>query len=126
LRYVLICLLFAGQTRAEEWTNTDTAWEATFLLFLAADWGQTLYIAGHGEEHVESNKILGAHPSRARVNTAMLLAGAGHIAVSRWLPSEAEIFGISINPRRIWQFVWIGIEANAVRTNYRAGVKFDF
>jgi hypothetical protein len=123
----LFCLfLLAGQSRADEWTGKDTAWEATYLLLHVADWGQTLYIARHPDQYYEVNPILGKHPSRGRVNTYFALTGLVHVAGAVLLPTKFELFNVKFNPRRAWQFSGIYVEAFVVQHNYRVGIKFYF
>ena len=132
-RVALLCLLLAAQAQADEWTNKDTAWQFTYLLFHSADWLQTNWIQSHpneniqpGYHHAERNSILGDHPTRGEVNRYFILTGLAHTGIAYLLPSQTEILGFEINLRRIWQFVWIGIEGDTVRHNYSAGVRFDF
>lgn len=117
LLLLLSFLLAAPALAADPWSPADKATEAAYLLLHAADWGQTLYIAEHPESYVETNGILGEHPSRKRVNAyfitmALLHVGAVHVLPSRWRP--------------VFQYFWIGVEAGVVTNNYRAGVRMDF
>jgi len=103
--------------------NTSSA-----LLLHVVDWGQTLWIADPKNGRTETNLILGEHPSRGEVNQYFLLSGIAHVAIANWLPTKTELFGITMNPRRIWQATRIGIEIDVVNGNRKAhgGFKFDF
>lgn len=128
---VLVCLLvpqigFAEYKFAEKWTWQDTAWQSAFLVLLAADWSQTKYISKHPEDYKELNPLLSKHPSGSEVDTYFAACALGHTLVSLALPPKAEVFGYKINPRRIWQGVWIGIEAGVVTYNASIGIQFGF
>ena len=116
---VIFCLLLAGQARADEWTSKDTAWEATYLVVLAADWSQTLYIASHPEKfhEVDAARFIGLHPSRWDVNTYFLLSGLVHVVTVKLLPQPY---------RRYFQYISIGYEANTIYKNYQVGIGFAF
>lgn len=101
----------------DEWTSDDTAWEVTYATLHIIDWGQTRHIAKNPELFHENNPILGKHPSVGKVNTFLALTLAGHVAVARLLPKKA---------RRVWQVVWIGVEASCVAHNASIGIKIDF
>lgn len=118
MRYLPLILL-AGclNAHADDWTRTDTALEATWLVLHAVDWGQTRYIAKNPDRFYEQNPILGKHPSVGRVNAYSALTSVAHYGVSQWL-SPAN--------RRIWQSVTIGFAAGTVAHNYHIGVKVDF
>lgn len=128
--FVTVCLPYgvarAEYKFAENWTWQDTAWQGAFVAVLAADWTQTRYIAKNPDKYHETNPILGKHPSTSQVDTYMAGCVLGHTLISLALPPKAEIFGYTINPRRIWQGVWIGIEAGYVIHNTSIGVKFEF
>ena len=107
---------------AENWTKTDTAYQATFLAITAVDWMQTRWMAKNdwqwdGEYHHESNPILGDYPDSKRVDTLVPLGMLAHTIVSMALPPDY---------RRIWQVLWIGVEGYCVTTNYSAGVHLEF
>ena len=107
---------------AENWTKTDTAYQATFLMVTAVDWMQTRWMVkqdwqwGEGY-HREMNPILGSHPSMKKVDTLIPLGMVAHTLVSMALPPDY---------RRIWQVLWIGVEGYCVTTNYSAGVHLEF
>lgn len=86
--------------------------EATLYL----DYLQTVDIKNH-PGMFEKNIILGLHPKDNRVTAYFLLAGAGHYAVTRALPTEY---------RALWQYTWIALEAATIIHNKKIGLKFDF
>ena len=107
---------------AEDWSKTDTAYQATFLAVTTVDWMQTRWMVKQdwkwdGEYHREMNPVLGSHPSMKKVDTLIPLGMVAHTLVSMALPHDY---------RRIWQCVWIGIESLAVYHNYSVGVKLEF
>lgn len=117
----------------DEWSTTDTAWQLTYAVFHVADWGQTLHIreCDRGEstvfngqtyykggcDHKESNPVLGTSPSRGDVNTYFVTTLIAHTAIAYYLPPKY---------RRVWQIIWIGIEADVVARNARMGVSLTF
>lgn len=128
---VFLLMLFIPSARAEykfadNWTWEDTAWQGAFVAVLAADWAQTRYIAKHADEFHETNPILGKHPSTSQVDAYIAGCVLGHTLISLALPPKAEIFGYTINPRRIWQCIWIGVEAGYVIHNVSIGIKIRF
>jgi hypothetical protein len=86
--------------------------EATLYL----DYLQTVDIKNHSGMF-EKNIILGLHPKDNRVTAYFLLAGAGHYAVTRALPTEY---------RAPWQYTWIALEAATIIHNKKIGLHFNF
>lgn len=86
--------------------------EATLYL----DYLQTVDIKNH-PGMFEKNVILGLHPKDNRVTAYFLLAGAGHYAVTRALPTEY---------RAPWQYTWIALEAATIINNKKIGLSFNF
>lgn len=116
---------------AENWSKTDTATESVFMLITSLDWAQTRWMVDQGWKwdghyHHEMNPFLGKHPSMDKVNVLIPAAIIGHALVAMTLPPTMKIFDFKINPRRIWQVMWIGVESAAVIHNINVGVKFDF
>jgi hypothetical protein len=44
----------------------------------------------------------------------------------KWEIEDSNLGTININPRRIWQCVWIGGEVVAVGINYSAGIRLEW
>lgn len=121
----------------DEWDTADTAWQLTYTALHVADWSQTLDIAescttssydnGLGYHraivnvehcrHYERNPILGSRPTRGEVNTYFATTLLLHTLIAYKLPAPY---------RRVWQMVWIVIEADVVSANARAGVRMSF
>lgn len=134
---VTIIMLFAmqsfsyGYEFAEKWSKKDTAYQGVFLALLAVDYAQTHTMAKNdwwlnGELLHESCPILPSRPSVKEVDLYFAGCAVGHTIVSLALPSEAKVLGYKINPRRIWQGIWIGIESGYVGWNYSLGVRIEF
>jgi hypothetical protein len=49
-----------------------------------------------------------------------------HTGIAMALPSKSKICGFKLNPRRIWQIIFISGEIGAIINNYAAGVKIEF
>ena len=113
---LFICLMVIP-VNASDWNKTDTAFQIVYTTLHFIDWWQTLDIARNPDKWSETNPILGDHPSVGRVNAYFTLTLIGHTAISYILPKDY---------RRIWQVVWIGIEAGYVVHNYRAGIRIRF
>lgn len=84
---------------------------------MIADWAQTRTIAKNPDKFKEFNKIEGTHPTVAKVNAYHTIGIISHAGISYLLPRGY---------RDAWQYIWIGIEIEAVRHNYRVGIKMDF
>ena len=128
MRYLLIVLLLLvapTTASADEWTKTDTALQTTYAVVHLADWLQTISInkqdgGSYGKigeysiQYVETNPLLGKHPSNDRVNAYFATTLLLHTAISYVLPDPY---------RNIWQTVWIGVEAAQVVRNYNVGIR---
>ena len=128
---IIFMLLFAVNANAEykfaeAWDVNDTTYQLLATGLMIADWGQTRYIAKNPDKYYEINPILGKHPSTSEVNTYFAAAILGHALISLALPPKAEVFGYNINPRRIWQVMWIGIETGYVGHNASMGIRVKF
>jgi hypothetical protein len=122
---------FAEYKFADNWSKTDTAWQTVFISLSVVDWAQTRWMAKQnwewdGEYHHETNIVLGDYPSSKDVDIYMPTAMLAHTLVAMALEPEAEIFGYKINPRRIWQGVWIGVEGGATLNNFILGARMEF
>lgn len=137
-----VCLLaspvHADYKFADSWSWTDTAYQGVFWTVTAVDWAQTRWMVKQdwqwdGKNHHEMNPILGNHPSLDKVNTLIPLAMVAHTLVAlalppriKWNGEDVKVFKVKVNPRRIWQCVFIGVEVGAVGHNIGGGVKLDF
>lgn len=119
MKYLLSAMAFILpiHCQAQEWTDTDTAYEAVYLVLHTADWAQTRYIAAHSEQFNEDNQFLGNDPSDSEVNRYFILTGLLHTGIAYALPEKW---------RRGFQIVTISIEASVVSHNYRIGVNMNF
>ncbi len=103
-----------------EWTWTDTGLELALVGLAVADRQQTLEFTQNHDKYptwTESNPFLGRHPSRDKLNAAIVLGLGAHYLIARELPRPF---------RTIWQAVFIGIEIDAVSCNYMGGVRVSF
>ena len=114
---LLFFALLGAPLAAAPWSESDTALEATYLVFHAVDWGQTLDIAARGDVYHEINPILGRHPARADVNLYFALTGVAHIALARWLDPPY---------RQIFQIATIALEAAVTAGNHTIGLRMAF
>ncbi|MFA5340251.1 MAG: hypothetical protein WC332_00595 [Clostridia bacterium] len=115
---------------AENWTWKDTAYEGVFLTIIGVDYLQTRtqaknnwYIDGH--QYRESCPLMPEHPNTNEVDTHFAICAIGHTVIALALPPEAKIFDHKVNPRRIWQMIWIGVEAGYAVNNYSVGVRIE-
>jgi len=83
---------------------------------IVADWGQTRYIAGH-EQYIETNPILGKHPSKGEVNMYFASALVAYNVVYYITPERHR--------DKVSTVVSL-VQLSCVAHNYRMGVKFDF
>jgi hypothetical protein len=116
---------------AEGWSTTDTIVQGLVLTTIAVDWAQTRWMARQnwtwdGKQYYEMSPGLSKHPSVSEVDVMIPLGMIAHTVIALVLPPKAEVFGFRINPRRIWQMTWVGVECLAIGNNYGAGVKIEF
>jgi len=109
-------LLSHTLAHANDWTGTDTAFQVTYSIVHILDWGQTLDIENR-PGIIETNPILGEHPSRSDINIYMASTLIGHAVVSYALPQGW---------RRAWQAAGIGLELAMLGNNYRLGLRMGF
>ncbi len=106
----------SGEESLWTWTKLDTATQATALSLIAVDWMQTVTFTQHmpqSDRNYEANRILGKHPSRAKLNTLIPLGMVGHTVLVVASPKPI---------RQVLQALVIYLEVDAVRSNCRAGV----
>lgn len=115
----ILCLPLSAHAYkfADNWTKTDTAYQGVVITALAVDMGQTLYISKNPNKYYEMNPLLGKHPSQDKVIGYFLGGMIAHTAFAMALPPTY---------RRIWQYVFIGIEGLVIGRNYSIGVGIDF
>lgn len=128
---ILFILLSFGTANAEykfaeNWNRNDTEWQVASIVLGVADWLQTRYISKHPDEYREMNKVLGDHPSLDKVDLYFASVIVAYTIIAAALPPEAEVFDYKINPRRICQSVWIGVEGVTVVRNIAIGIKFEY
>lgn len=117
LSCLILLLSFTPAQAFDQWTKTDTTFQIAYTTLHVMDWGQTLDISKNTEKWHETNPILGRHPSCEKVNYYFATTLIGHTAIAYILPKDY---------RRIWQMVWIGIEAGYVIHNASIGIKMRF
>lgn len=116
-----------------EWTRSDTIREASYMVLLAADWAQTLYIAANPRRvgwldqpgpgvwvdggFDEANPLIGKNPTRARVNRYFAASALTHLGLSYFLPPKW---------RRGFQYATITLQAVVVGRNAAMGIKMKF
>jgi hypothetical protein len=103
----------------DRWTREDSYRQSAVTALLVADWAQTRYATKHPQDRYKevANPILGSRPTIGKTNNYFSLSIIGHAAISYMLPPAW---------RHGWQYIWIGVEANAVYYNHNIGVKMDF
>lgn len=116
---VLAFLLFLSvPAYADEWRTADTWREVTYLTLHVIDWAQTRNISRNPEEWSEQwNKVLGEHPSTARVDRYFAFTAIAHIGIVRALPKEW---------RAPFQYVTISVEVVSDVHNYTFGIGARF
>ena len=101
----------------QPFTPHESIAQAVFTGMAIVDWGQTRDIARGPARFTETNPILGRHPTLRQVDTLVPLGICIHALIAWALPQKY---------RRYWQYVWIGIETQAVHSNYRSEVRISF
>lgn len=124
--FTAICILLCAGTAHAQWFNKEeTVAEITWQTLHILDWGTTLDIANH-EGYYEVNPILGKHPTRTQINTYMFASAVLHPIVTYALPREAYLFGKQFHPRRLFQYITIGMSGACVVNNFSIGLRLDF
>ena len=96
------------------------AFMAGYLALHLIDWGQTLYIADNPKIYSEINPIIGAHPTRERVNQYFLMSGATiYLADKAIKKRHSKLSGV-------FRVVLITTQFAVVQSNYRIGIKIGF
>lgn len=106
----MLLLGCASTARAGEWTRADTVFELGLVALSITDYSQTSWFLANRPHAYETNPLLGRHPSRVKVATFGALGLTAHFLVARTLPQPY---------RRLWQYVGIGVELDAVTSNAR-------
>lgn len=135
MKIALIFILMACRTvcLADDWTTGDTVRQSIYTALVVIDWKQSSWAQSHprtetkctplnqcitiSHEYIEANPILGTHPSQGKLNNLVAASIVGHAAISYMLPRGW---------REGWQYVWIGIEGEAVNHNRSIGIKMRF
>lgn len=127
---LLIISLASLPVQAAEWftdfSNKDLTWQAASTFVTVLDWGTTLDIVDRPEEYHETNWYLGEHPSRGKVNKYFAISIAVNWGIAWALPTDVGVFHKRVNPRRLFQYVWVGVETAAVANNLAIGLRFNF
>ena len=108
-----------------DFTKADWCRQGIETALWVADWRQTIKIKDHPNLH-ETNIFLGEHPSDGQINAYMGGMIVSHALIAWALPQRAEVFGVGVNPRALWQYVFIATEGVTVGRNYRLGLRFSF
>jgi hypothetical protein len=88
---VFSVIFYPEDARASEWTNANTAKEIGYDILAIYDVQLTKRILAR-EGGVESNPLLGNHPSNARLNLALVASFLGHYFLSRHLDKYRDAF----------------------------------
>jgi hypothetical protein len=132
----IILVLFISctpiQNNIRSWSKTDTAYQIGVVAITTADWAQTHWMAKNdwtweGREYKEICPMY--FNSKPHQDAIDILFPAGilfHTAIAFILPPKAKVFDYEINPRMIWQVLFIGMETCAVTDNaiHGAGIGF--
>lgn len=100
-----------------EWTTENTIMEASFLVLNTIDWGQTLDIAKNPDKFIETNLILGKHPTKNEINLYFLTWSILHPIIMYHLPKDY---------REISQFISISLSGQTIIQNFNLGLRINF
>ena len=127
MRTLAFLLLCAPLLASSPWTTTDTLLEIASEAGIACEWGQMLPVTQPHAGWLASNetqaicgidaKILGHHPSRARMNTYFAAWEIAHPLISWALPRPY---------RTLWQGATITFEAIVTSKNKQVGCRVRF
>ena len=100
----------------EDLTEVDKANIVLFNVLQGIDMLQTLEIANN-DKYYETNKILGKHPSEAKVVTYFIARGQVHYQATRMIPQRYRNFFHGYN---------VVYNYNVIRDNHQLGIRIDF
>lgn len=121
LRRLTACILFActvplAHATDRSWSPADIALGVTSTTLHIVDWGQTRHISRNPDRWIETNKVLGMHPSVFEVDRYFILYGAAVAALAHAFPEY----------RRVILAIHIGMHAQAVSSNYSIGIRVNW
>jgi len=100
---------------ASEWNRTATIMEASYAALSTIDCGQTIALSKQGV--VETNLVLGDHPSKSNIIFYFAGTTLAHSIISYALPKDYRV---------VWQALTLGVEITATSMNYRSGIRLSF
>ena len=119
------------KSNVKSWDRHDTAYQATYLALTTVDWAQTRWMTRQdwqwdGNNYKELNPLFLDNKPHTDATWLIPVGMALHTGIAMALPSKSKICGFKLNPRRIWQIIFISGEIGAIINNYAAGVKIEF
>ena len=108
----MACIMLTGCANGG-WSTADTYRQSGVVALMGIDWMQTRKIAQNPDDYHEHNPVLGSNPSTEKVDVYFPVCIAAHTAVSMALPPEY---------RKWWQYVFIGVQAGVVASNFSIGL----
>jgi len=126
MKILLLILSISSISCTTKWTREDTYFESALVAISIIDFKQTMDIVDKRYEgsdqfttrqHNESNPLMRNHPHHSEVYQMFAGGLILHCLIAEALPEGW---------RRSWQLLWIGIEANAVNTNFNCGINVTF
>jgi len=120
------------QNNIKSFSKTDIAYQATYIALTAVDMAQTHWMAKNdwqfnGHNHYEVCPLFfNSKPHQDAVDILIPAGVSFHTGIAFILPPKAKVFDFEINPRRIWQVMFIGIEAGMVTNNAIIGARIEF
>ena len=115
MRILAILLLLTG-CATDPWSKQDIVLEAAYMVVTAADLSQTLQIKHH-PDMVETNPLMGEHPSDKRIRSHFATCAVLHVLAVDLLPSKY---------RGMFQMLGIGFESAVVYHNNTIGLNVRF
>jgi len=116
MKYLIF--LFPSLCFAGDWTTVDTVWQSAYTLALIGDCAQSRDAANYYPyKYMETNPVLGEHPSKGRIDNVCLATAIGHLGISYLLPAPW---------RRVWQVGTTVVEVGVVIHQHSIGLKFQF
>lgn len=115
---MLLLMVFGvnSSTYASDWTEADTVRQGVVLTTFALDYAQTKDIKNHPGMY-ETNSLMGAHPSDARIRNYFVAASVVHTAI---------MYNVRPEWRRNLQYATIALEVAVILRNKRIGLHYQF
>lgn len=118
-KILILFLLFPsianGAEFFEPFSTRDTIMQTAFISLVCLDWAQTIKFSSEGKR--EGNRFLGEYPSKEKIDRMIFTGIVTHSLLVWAIPGDA---------RFVFQYISVGLELFAVKSNYEVGVRIGY